>query len=390
MDQVPKGAIQIFYNGVNITADISRHLVSFTYADKTEDESDELIIELEDTEALWRNEWYPEKGAKIFARIGATDDALFDCGHFILDQIDLMGPPDTVTLRCLAAVFAKNLRTKKGSSHSKKTLLQIAQYVATNNGFNIVGTIPNIPIDRATQHRETDLHWLRRLSREYGIVFSLRGKDLIFTSIYDLEAAKAVYDIKRTEMIRWKLSDKISGTYSSAQVKYQNPYSNTVIDTIYKIEKATNADGIVFDQIVKDDTLIIRTKTENQTQAKEKARAALHHANSKQKEGTVRVIGNPLFVSGNNINLLDMGSLSGKYHVLRSSHDFTKQGGYTTDMDVKLVGTTPVKSNKIKPKRAAKKVKATAPPATAKQSGDGITIYADLNTGIHRPTKTLF
>lgn len=376
MAEVPKGAIQVFYNEQDITSDISKHLINFSYHDKVEDESDELVIELEDSDALWRNEWYPEKGAKIYAKIGKDKNSLVECGTFELDEIEQTGPPDTVTLRCMATLLAPNLRTKKGSSHEKKTLAQIAKYVADNNGFTIIGTVPNITINRCTQHRETDLHWLRRLSREYGVVFSLRGNQLIFTSIYDLESTASVFSIARNEIIRYKLTDKMTRTYKAAQVKYHDVVNKAVIDTTYHSETLTNADGIKYTQLVKDDVFVVQTKTENDTQAKEKAKAALYRANTKQKTGTIKVPGDPLYCAGNNIDITDMGVGSAKYGITESSHNYNKHDGYTTDLDIKAVATVPVAKNKIRPKHVQKKAR-TTPPATRNQGG--IEIYTDLN-----------
>ncbi len=115
--------------------------------------------------------------------------------------------------------------------------------------------------------------------------------------------------------------------------------------------------------MVKDDVLLIHSKTENQTQGQAKVKAALHKANSKQRTGTFKVIGSPLLVAGNNVDGLDFGVLSGKYNILSSVHEIQKHQGYTTEVDVKGVGTVPVKQNKIKPAKQKPKVKASAPSA---------------------------
>lgn len=355
------GHIKVIYDGVDISEDISKHITSFRYSDKSEDESDEIDITLEDTDALWRNDWYPTKGSTIQCSIGAQSNNLVDCGTFSIDEVKLSGPPDTINIRALAAVLQKNIRTKKSSAHESKTLMQIAQYVAQANGFTIVGTVPNILIKRATQHRETDLHWLRRLSVEYGVVFSLRGKQLIFTNIYNLESANSVTQIKRADLISYDFTDKLTQTYKSASISYQGSASRDVIKSTYHVETQTNADGLKYDLIVKDDVLVLHSKVETQPQADAKVKAALYRANTQQLTGSIRVIGNPLLVAGNNMDIINMGSaISAKYNIQQSVHEFTKDNGYETTCEIKAVGTVPKAQNKAKAPRQKPKVKAQA------------------------------
>lgn len=380
MSTANTGHIKVIYDGIDISADISNHITRFVYSDKSEDESDEVEIVLEDTDGLWRNDWYPTKGSTIQCSIGAQENNLVDCGTFIIDEVKASGPPDTISIRALAAVLAKNIRTKRSTAHESKTLLQIAQYVAQNNGFTIVGTVPPILIKRATQHRETDLHWLRRLSVEYGIVFSLRGTQLIFTNIYDLEAQNSVTQIKRTDLINYDFTDKLSETYKSANITYQGSVSRNVIQSTYHVETQTNADGLKYDLIVKDDVLVLHSKVETQPQADAKVKAALYRANTKQRTGSIRLIGNPLLVSGNNTDIIYMGSaFSGKYNIQQSTHEFTKDSGYETTCEIKSVGTVPKVQNKAKIPMQKPKVQ-----TQAKQPEGHFIVYSGRTKSLER------
>lgn len=51
---------------------------------------------------------------------------------------------------------------------------QIAQYFATKHGLKLVGNVSDlqkIEVEHKTQEKQTDLAFLSRLAREYGIVF---------------------------------------------------------------------------------------------------------------------------------------------------------------------------------------------------------------------------
>jgi phage protein D len=88
MAQVPKVKLKVTYNGVDITEDITRYLLSATYVDNDEGESDNIEITVEDVDGLWKNGWYPTKGAKLGFSIGyESDDLLVDHGEFEIDEI---------------------------------------------------------------------------------------------------------------------------------------------------------------------------------------------------------------------------------------------------------------------------------------------------------------
>jgi hypothetical protein len=338
--------IKVIYDGKNISADITKYLLSLTYSDKTEGESDEIQINLEDSEALWRGPWYPSKGSTLEVLIG-YNDALINCGVFEIDEIELTGPPDTVSIKALATGIKGSLRTKKSFAHENKTLGQIAEAVAKSNGLTVHGSIEPIVINRRTQHRETDLTFLRKLSNEFGYVFSIRGKNLIFTKIFDLENLKPVTTINRSQLISYSLKDKTVETYSNAKVSYQNPEEGEVVN--FEVDKFHNADGIEFSKIDTSDTLVINDKAENKQQAEAKAKAALYAANSNQQEGNLTVQGNPYLVAGNNFKLTGMGKLSGSYHIKASTHNIDKGGGYTVDLEIKRVGGATDAEKKAQP-----------------------------------------
>jgi len=340
MSVAPKPYYKVLYDGKNITEDISKHLLTLSYTDKTEGESDELEITLEDVDRLWQNEWYPTKGSIIKAEIGMAGGAVLSCGSFMIDEIEFTGPPDVVSIKGLAAGTHSGVRTKKSYAHENKTLSEVIRTVAGNAGFQVSGQIENIRIGRIMQHRETDLAFIKRLSRDYGYVFSVRDKTLVFTSIYDLEAKDKVLTLDRTDLTGFSLRDKSADTYKGSKVQYHNVSTKELVS--YS-EDDSDGDGAA-------ETYEIRSKAENKQQAEAKAKAALHRANSREKTGTITAPGNVLIVAGINIELTGLGVLSGKYHVTGSHHTIDKSMAYGTEAEIKRVGTVPASKYKSKKK----------------------------------------
>lgn len=349
METVREPQCIITYNGKDISSDLAATLLSVEYTDKTDNNSDEIRIEVEDTDGLWRGPWYPKKGDTIKLEFGYKGSALVSAGTFKVDEINLQGPPDVVSIMGIAAGFDKAVRTANSKAYEKQTLKQIADSIASKHGFTVQGKIENVSFTRVTQNREHDLEFLRRLSAEYGHIFSVRDKTLVFTSVYDIEKGKAVVTVDRSDLANYSFRDKTSNVFKAAQVRYHDPSDKEVKE--YKTSGNTNADGVAVDDTTQEDTLELRTKAENKGQAEMKAKAALYSHNSKQTEGSFSVEGNPLLVAGNNIELTGMSALSGKYHVTESRHRFDKSSGYTTAVTVKRVGYVEKVKKAAKPRK---------------------------------------
>ncbi len=137
MSQAAKYYVQVLYNGINISTDITNHLVGLRYIDNVHGKSDEIEITLEDSDGKWRNEWYPKKKDLLTVSIGPDKDSAFDCGVFWIDEIEASGSPDVIIIRGLATGPKGTLSTKKSYAHEGKTLREIAQTIAGNNGLVI-------------------------------------------------------------------------------------------------------------------------------------------------------------------------------------------------------------------------------------------------------------
>lgn len=352
MEKVVRPLFKLTIAGKDVTSDIANMVLSISYTDKAEGESDEVDITLEDSDGLWRGSWYPNKGDKMQLWIGYTDLQV-NCGEFVIDEIEMSGPPDTMSISGLAAAITKAVRTKNSTAHEQKNLKQIVQEIAGKNGLSVEGEIEAIKIERVTQHRETDLAFLKRLGEEYGYLFSVRGDKLVFTNIFKLEDGKVVRQVDRTDLIRHSLRDKGVKTFKQSQVKYHNPKTAKVVEA--KVDSKENADKYAYSQITAVDTKEIRVKAENKQQANLKAKALLHKDNSCQQEGSITIIGDPLMLAGNNFELTGLGTLSGKYHIMKSRHSISRGGGYETEVEIKRVGFVSIEKQKPKPRKPAQR-----------------------------------
>lgn len=342
--KAPKAIFTVLYNNKNITEDIRKYLISITYNDKTEGESDEVEIEMEDVDGLWQNNWYPEKGAKLTVTMGNLK-----CGVFEIDEFELKGPPDTVSIRGMATGIKSSLRTKKSDAHENKTLKQIAEKVAQKNGLTIQGEIPEITIGRATQNKETDLAFLKRIASQYGIVFSVRDKVITFTSVYDLEKRASSFTVDKSDLSSYSLKDKADGVKKAKSV-HSSAKKNEKVEADKAYAEWQAEEGYKYPDTESEDEEIDYSNSENKQQAEAKAKAVMHLSASNQFEGSIGMEGNDLAVAGNNFQLTGLGKLSGKYHIKSSSHKMDNEGGRTVDCEIKRL-QTPTKSEQISHKK---------------------------------------
>ena len=336
----------VLYNSKNITEEITRYLLGLTYSDKTHGESDEVEIELEDVDGRWRNNWYPEKGAKLTVSIGRLN-----CGVFEIDQIDLKGPPDTVTIRGMATGIVNSLRTKKSDAHENKTLRQIAEKVAQKNSLTIAGEIPEITIGRATQNQETDLGFLKRIAGQFGIVFSVRESVITFTAVYGLEKRGASFVLDKTDLTAYNLKDKATGAVKSVKVRSKSAKDNAKLEADVAYSQWQTEEGYKYDDIENQDEAVTHERVENKQQAEAVAKSIMHLSASNQQEGSITIKGNELAVAGNNFTLEGLGKLSGKYNIKESTHKIDKSGGYVVDCEIKRLQTPTVTQQITKKKK---------------------------------------
>ena len=84
------------------------------------------------------------------------------------------------------------------------------------------------------------------------------------------------------------------------------------------------------------DTLNITVRGESQEQVDSIAKAALAKKRENNQAGRLTVLGDPLLVAGQTIELTGLGVFTGKYLISRATHRLTRFNGYTTDLEIRM------------------------------------------------------
>jgi phage protein D len=317
------------YAGRDITADISRMVISIAYHDYLASRAGEIEVELEDRDRLWQGPWYPALGDKLNLLIGYGGEPLLPCGDFEIDQLELEGPPDVFRLRCLAAYVTPAMRTPNSAAYENQSLLQIASTVAGKYQLSVVGVAdPLNPIfARVTQKQESDLAFLTRLATSNGYDFTVRGGELVFYSRSALEAQPPLVTVTRGAVERFAFENRTRRVYKAAQVAYQDPATRSLI-----------AASVAATSIPTGDTCKLTPRCENGQQATLKAQAALHNGNAWFTNARLTLPGTTALSAGNTIALSGWGSFNDVYLIETARHSLSRRTGYSTEVEIRRVG----------------------------------------------------
>ncbi|ECQ7759187.1 phage protein D [Salmonella enterica] len=332
---VPQPAYRLVYNQKDITHDVSVYVTSVTYTDKLSGESDEIQVDLEDSEGRWRDAWYPGKGDTLTLYMGCAGENLRECGTFSVDEIELSGPPDNVSLRGLATSVTAALRTKNSRGFENTTLAAIAQRIAGKHHLQLQGQIEPLTLDRVTQYDETDLAFLKRLAGDYGYMVKVTHTHIIFSSLDALREAAPVFTFTRRDISRYSVRDTINRIYKGAKHRSQNSRTKQVVT--YQAdggESTSTVSAATRGHSTSADTLTLSGRTGNQGTAARRTRAALNLKNQYQKVATLSMEGNVRLRAGHNVTLTGFGASDGKWLTGSVRHSMTRSGGYTMDVEV--------------------------------------------------------
>lgn len=298
-------------------------VLDLTYVDHMAGESDGLEIRLDNSDGRWMREWYPVKGTSIQATIGYEGGKFLSTGICQVDEIELSGPPDTVTIKALAAGNTRALRTPKSRAFEGKSLNAIAAEVAGIHGLSMVGEVPEISWRRSTQNRETDLGFLCRLGEEHGIVFSVKGDLLVFHELQKLEAGPKVLKLGPSDLTSYRFREKVVAGAASAS--YFDGSTKELVVAEFQLNESRHPDKKK-----------IHRRTENKGQTRRLANMAMRTQKAFERDGTLALPGNTLLLAGGIFELESFGALDGLW-MIRSARHSVSSSGYTTEMEARHV-----------------------------------------------------
>ncbi|EHL2772165.1 phage protein D [Salmonella enterica subsp. enterica serovar Hvittingfoss] len=333
---VPEPVFVLRYNLKDITHDITAYATSITFTDKLSGESDELEVELEDSEQRWCDAWYPGMGDTLALQLGFQGKPLTDCGGFSIDEIELSGPPDSVSIRGRSAPVTRAMRTKSNRGFENTTLAAIAGRIARKHKLKLEGQIEPLTLERITQYGESDLAFLKRLANDYGYMVKVTPEKLIFSHLGKLRDAPVIRTITPQEVSRWTLRDTLHEVYKGVKNKHQNSQTRTLVTfnadntTTTRTEKKSSSSGMS----TSSDIINTSDRAQNAEEASAKGKAKLDSKNEYKHAGTLSLEGDLSLRAGGSVTLSGFGKSDGKWLIISARHSLARSSGLTTDIDI--------------------------------------------------------
>ena len=173
-------AYRILADDNDITTAIRHRLLSLRVTDETGYQSNAVEIELDDRGGAIH---LPRKGATLEVDLGYEETGTAKMGSYTVDEVELSGPPDTLTIRAKAANMLSTLKQHKTRSWDDVTIAELVDSIAADHGLEprVSESIRAITARRhIDQTEESDMHLLKRLSEDYDAESKQAGRQLLF------------------------------------------------------------------------------------------------------------------------------------------------------------------------------------------------------------------
>ncbi|ALE02853.1 contractile injection system protein, VgrG/Pvc8 family [Bartonella ancashensis] len=165
---------RIFSEGEDITYPLMDYVMSIEITDEAEDKSDRITIELDDRARESDNGFLdiPLIGTVLSVTLGYEDSKVRDMGMYLIDEIRVSSPPQSLSITGRAAFMNSSYRTPQSQSYHQQTLGEILQEIAERNGYTpqFDPTLAQIIVQHIDQIAESDMAFAVRLAGDYDAV----------------------------------------------------------------------------------------------------------------------------------------------------------------------------------------------------------------------------
>jgi phage protein D len=331
--------VEIAFDGADITNSIKPYLLSVTYTDNEEGETDDLQVKVQDRDGEWLQSWLDRAiaaaaGAKLtfsaaFTQKNWGNDATLPTGDFELDGVSYDDPPATAAVKGTSLPFSAPIRqTKKSKAWENYALSGIAGEIAGANGMRLLFESANDPFyERVEQRKTSDSAFLAKLCKDAGISLKATDGALVLFDQAVYEAKPPVRTIRKGTKGGYTKVSLSTGAadhqYGSCRVSYVDPGSGKCIEGTYSANEEETGQ-----------CLEISAKVSDAGEAKALAEKRLRLHNRLTRFASFSFPGDPALVASVTVQLEGWGGWDGKYIIKRAVHT-VDTSGYTTKINAR-------------------------------------------------------
>ena len=279
---------------------------------------------------MFQTTWYPQKGAKLTCTVSNSDTYL-NCGSFTIDSTKFLYTPngEEIEIRAIAATTNLPLRTIRSDYYEKTTIPAIAKKIADRHNMEFytnedMNSDKLLVVERITQLEQTDLAFLRQLSKDYGYIFKVTDNLITFINKEERETS---YILGKEDFRVFSAEDNSIKKYKGGQINYYDPM---------KKELQTVSIG---DQ--SGDILKLRRKFYTKEEGRQILSSLLSNEQTEVEAEVVLKEYRGDFISGIYFMLNGFGVYNGKYKIVKSTHDISSKGWYVQGTIQKIENIDP-------------------------------------------------
>lgn len=229
-------------NGEDITKLLQEHSAQITISDAVGYESDKLSIQLSDPGIAM-----PATGAELTVQLGERDCLCF-MGKYIVDEVTLNFPPDSMAISANSAPFENStsgfspLQSQKKRSFPAGTINDLVSTIARDHALkpSVSPSLAQMLLPNLNQIDESDMHLLTRIAKEHDAISKANGGKLLF-----VERGKGVNT--RGEKMPVITLTKQQVSSGSAKLSLRGAYKK-VIATYRDIENSDEVEVVAGDE----------------------------------------------------------------------------------------------------------------------------------------------
>lgn len=224
---------KILADSTDVTAQIRDRFMSLVVTDQAGMDSDTVKITLDDRAPHIE---LPRTGAELTVSLGYASTGLARMGLYVVDEIEISGPPNTLTVSAKAANMRQAFKATKSRSWDQITIGDLVTTIAAEHGYTakVSESFSATLLEHLDQSEESDLHLLTRLARERGAVAKPANGLLLFVPTGELKSASGVeltpVAVKQSDLTRWHATMAERGKYGSVQTRWHD--NDTAQDVI--------------------------------------------------------------------------------------------------------------------------------------------------------------
>lgn len=326
MNYPRRAAIELQYNGKNVSEKINEYLEQFTYTDVASGETDTLAITLNDKAHKWISNWFPIEGDNLKAEIYVkhwtkqNDNRKLSCGKFLIDDYYFNGPPDLYFLNAISSPINTSFTlTKKSKPWKSITTKSIAESLAKAAGIKLFYDADSYSIKKLEQNNESDMSFLFKLCENYNLAMKLYNEKLIIFDEIKYENKASVGTIDKSDCTNYEPRGTLVGIYHGVIINYTNPKTNKTLTYKYILQ-----DG---KRILK-----LSEKADSYLDAEIKAKASLRKHNKQATTLVLTLKGDVKYLAGTCYDVTGFGKFNGKYFVDKVTHSLSD--GYSVKLQM--------------------------------------------------------